>query len=160
MYNTKFSKRAWLCAALFVMSVGHASAQDGAVSEQQGQISKYVNGGIGDTGILYMRSIANQWPVRITFSQLKANEFIANVQLLVTDSNNKTFLQIDGAGPMTYVQLPPGTYYLTATSAGQSQKRSIVVVGKNTQDVYFHWKGEAQNDPFDGKPLGGKQVPS
>lgn len=159
MFKTKLIMLPSLCMVLLLSFFGHAHAQDAAVSEQQGQIAKYVNGGIGDGQTRYMKSIAKNWPMRIMFSQLKADEFISGVNLLITDNRDTTFLQLDSAGPLTYVQLPPGTYRVTASFEGQSQARKVVVGGKNKSDLHFHWKGVVKNDPFDGKPLGGTQIP-
>ena len=159
MWTTNISRQFSLCAALvFALSV-QAYAQDGTVKEEQGQNSTYVNGGAGDDQIRYMQSIAKNWPMRIMFSQLKANEFVAGVNLLITDRRNTTFLQLEDAGPLTYVQLPPGTYSITATHGGQSQTRKLTVGTKNKRDVHFHWRGIVENDPFDGRPLGGTQIP-
>ena len=159
MSKTKLVILPSLCLALLLVFSGHANAQDAAVSEQQGQIAKYVNGGIGDGQTVYMKSIAKNWPMRIMFSQLKADEFISGVNLLITDKRDTTYLQLDSAGPLTYVQLPPGTYSVTASFEGQSQTRKVTLGGKNKSDLHFHWKGVVKKDPFDGKPLGGTQVP-
>jgi hypothetical protein len=106
-----------------------------------------------------MQSVAKNWPLRIMFSQLKANEFIADVNLQITDRKNANMLQLDGAGPLTYVQLPAGTYRVTASHEGQTQVRNVTLGKNKSSDIHFHWKGSAKNDPFDGKPLLGNQVP-
>lgn len=142
-----------------LISSGSIHAQEAVVKEEQGQGARYVNGGAGDEQARYMQSIAKNWPMRIMFSQLKANEFIANVSLQITDTRNATVLQLDGAGPLTYVQLPVGTYRVTASHEGQSQTRNVTIGKSKNSDLHFHWKGSAKNDPFDGQPLGGKQVP-
>lgn len=159
MLKKKFAVLTSVCASLVFLSYGSASAQNFGVQEQQGQMATYVNGGIGEGQTRYMQSIAKNWPMRIMFSQLKANEFVAGVNLQITDRSNATMLQVDSAGPLTYVQLPPGAYRITATHDGQSQTRNVTVGRNNKSDVHFHWKGSAKTDPFDNKPLGGTQVP-
>jgi hypothetical protein len=159
MFKKKFLLLTSACLSLMLLSSGSILAQEGLVKEEQGQGARYVNGGSGDEQERYMKSIAKNWPVRIMFSQLKANEFIANVSLQITDRTSATLLQLDGAGPLTYVQLPTGTYRVTASHEGQSQTRNVTVGKGKNSDRHFHWKGSAKNDPFDGKPLGGKQVP-
>lgn len=162
MFATKFFRLLASCAALFFTLTFQANAQDaqsGIVKEQQGESATYVNGGIGDDQIRYMQSIAKNWPMRIMFSQLKANEFVAGVKLLITDSRNSTYLQLEDAGPLTYVELPAGTYNVTATYGDQTQTRKLTISSKGKRDLHFHWKGMVENDPFDGKPLGGNQVP-
>lgn len=159
MFKTKHAILATAFLTLTMLFSGLVIAQVSVVEEQQGQKAKYVNGGIGDDQTRYMQSIAKNWPLHLMFSQLKANEFIAAVNLLIVDSRDTTFLQLDSAGPLTYVQLPPGTYRITASHQGESQTRKVTINSKNRSDVYFHWKGSAKSDPFDGKPLGGSQVP-
>ena len=159
MFKTKHAILATVFLTLTMLFSGLAIAQVSVVEEQQGQKAKYVNGGIGDDQTRYMQSIAKNWPLHLMFSQLKANEFIAAVNLLIVDSRDTTFLQLDSAGPLTYVQLPPGTYRITASHQGESQTRKVTINSKNRSDVHFHWKGSAKSDPFDGKPLGGSQVP-
>jgi hypothetical protein len=159
MLKSKFIALTSVCASLLFLSYAPANAQNVVVEEQQGQAAKYVNGGIGDGQTLYMQSIAKNWPMRIMFSQLKANEFVAGVNLQITDKSNATMLQLDSAGPLTYVQLPPGAYRVTATHDGQSQTRNVTLGRNSKSDVHFHWKGAVKSDPFDSKPLGGTQVP-
>ncbi len=159
MLTKKMFVLASVCGSLLCASYGSASAQSAVVEEQQGQAAKYVDGGIGDGQTRYMQSIARNWPMRIMFSQLKANEFVAGVNLQITDRSNATMLQLDSAGPLTYVQLPPGAYRVTAVHDGQSQTRNVTIGRSSKTDVHFHWKGSVKADPFDSKPLGGTQVP-
>lgn len=159
MLKTKLVILTSVCLPLLFMTSGPANAQDVVVNEEQGQGAKYVNGGIGEGQTRYMQSIAKNWPMRIMFSQLKANEFISGVNLQITDKSNATMLALDNAGPLTYVQLPPGVYRVNATFDGQSQTRNITLGRANKSDLHFHWKGSVKSDPFDGKPLGGTQVP-
>lgn len=159
MLKNKFVLLTSLCASLMFLSSGPANAQNFGVEEQQGQAAKYVNGGIGDGQTVYMKSIAGNWPMRIMFSQLKANEFVAGVNLQITDKSRATMLQLDSAGPLTYVQLPPGAYRVTAIHDGQTQTRNVTLGRNSKSDVHFHWKGSVKSDPFDSKPLGGTQVP-
>jgi hypothetical protein len=159
MFTSKIYRLLAISAALCISFTPYTQAQDGIVKEQQGDSATYVNGGIGDAQIRYMQSIAKNWPMRIMFSQLKANEFVAGVNLQITDSKNFKFLQLEDAGPLTYVELPAGTYNVTATYMGQPQTRKLTVSKNGKRDLHFHWKGIVESDPFDGKPLGGVQVP-
>lgn len=118
-----------------------------------------MNGGVGDAQAAYMQSVAKNWPVRIMFSQLKANEYVADVKLLITNGRQATMLELDGAGPLTYVELPAGKYKVSAVHEGQTQTRQISIGKGGQSNLHFHWKGTAKMDPYDGKPLGGVQVP-
>jgi opacity protein-like surface antigen len=159
MFKCKLAIATGAVMALLLVASAPARAQDPVVSIEQGQAAKYVNGGVGESQTKYMQSIAKDWSLRMMFSQLKANEFIAGVNLLIIDTRGTTYLQLDNAGPLTYAMLPAGRYRITAQFDGQSQTREVSLGGKNSRDVHFHWKGKVKDDPFDGKPLGGTQVP-
>lgn len=111
----------------------------------------YINGGIGQNETTYMRRIAKEWPLRMTFSQRKDDEFIANVNLKVTDHTGATVLALPGAGPMTYARLQPGKYRVTASFDGKTEVREVALDGKAGTDLYFHWKSM----PAEAKPAAG-----
>jgi len=119
----------------------------------------YVNGGVSKEEESYMRKIAKDWPLRMIFSERKDNEFVADVKLAIADARGAPVLLLDNAGPMTYAMLPPGKYRISATFHGITEARAVTLDGKQGRDVYFHWKGKPAIDPWDGKPMGGKQVP-
>jgi hypothetical protein len=130
--------------ALLMAGATPATAQDQLVVVEPGHVSMYVNGGVGDDEELYMRNIAKDWPLRMTFSERKDNEFITSVSLLVTDAHGAPYLQLNAAGPMTYAMLPAGKYRIVAQFKGQSETRDVTLDGKSGRDVMFHWKAAPQ----------------
>ena len=120
-----------------------ALAQDQLVVVEQERNTTYLNGGVGEAETQYMRGAAKDWPLRLTFSESKDGEFVANVGLLVTDLGGKPYLQLSGAGPMTYARLPAGKYRVTARFKGQSETREVTLDGKAGRDVHFHWNASA-----------------
>lgn len=143
---------------LFATSLA-AQAQTTGVPVRQGAASDYMNGGVDDGQVQAMRSVAADWPLHITFSQLLANEYVSGVSLTILNSLGETVLELNSAGPLTYVRLPEGRYRVTAKFINLTQSRDIRISGNNSRDLHFHWKGKVQLDPFDGSPMGGKQVP-
>lgn len=135
--------------AALAATASHASAQKPA----------YLTGGISEEDEMHMKQIAGQWPLRLIFSERKDNEFVAGVKLKVVDAKDKTVLALDDAGPMTYAKVPGGKYIVTATFHGKTEVRAADVDSKKGGDVYFHWKGKPAIDPWDGKPMGGHEVP-
>ena len=138
-----------LCRALFgaistvaltaaIMVPAHA--QDTLVIVEPMHTSTYLNGGIGSEEEQYMRSIAKDWPLRITFAQSPGGEFVAGVRLLVTGSKGTPLLQLNDAGPMTYVRLPAGKYRIVASYKGKSETRDVTLDGKAGRNVSFEWK--------------------
>lgn len=136
-----------------------AQAQDALILLETARATTYVNGGVGKEEEALMRRIAKDWPLRMTFSERKDNEFVADVNLLVTDQRGAPMLALGNAGPMTYATLPAGKYRITASLHGVTESREVTLDGKQGKDVYFHWKGEPKFDPWDGRPIGGKQAP-
>ena len=103
-------------------------------------ISTYLNGGIGSDEEQYMRGIAKDWPLRMTFAQSPAGEFVAGVRLLITGSKGVPYLQLSDAGPMTYVRVPAGSYRIVASYNGKSETRDVTLDGKTGRNVSFEWK--------------------
>lgn len=135
-----------------------AHAQDGLVLLETVRSATFINGGIGKDEEAYMRRVAKDWPLRMIFSERKDNEFVADVNLLVTDTRGAPVLALPAAGPMTYAMLPAGKYRVTASFHGNAESREVTLDGKQGRDVYFHWKGQPKIDPWDGRPRGGKEA--
>jgi hypothetical protein len=131
-------------ATLMIAWATPAVAQDQLIVVEQERTTTYLNGGVGDDETQYMRKAAKDWPLRLTFSESKDNAFVANVGLLVTDLRGNPYLQLSGAGPMTYARLPAGKYRVTARFKGQSETREVTLDGKTGRDVNFHWMAPAQ----------------
>lgn len=152
-----------LAAVLLVAAAAPAArAQDKSnelILLETARVVTYINGGVSKEEESYMRRIARDWPLRMIFSERKDNEFVADVNLSIVDARGAPVLLLNDAGPMTYVMLPPGKYRISATFHGITESRDVTLDGKQGQDVYFHWKGKPAIDPWDGKPMGGRQVP-
>lgn len=128
-----------LAATLGAIALPARAQHEPVVVEHVGTAT-YINGGIGKDEQHYMRTVAKDWPLRMVFSARKDNEFVAGVQLRITDSRGRPYLQLQDVGPMTYAMLPAGTYRLTASVDGKSETREVVLGGKTPRDVAFHWK--------------------
>lgn len=149
-----------LAAALLLAAAAlPARAQDELVLLEHARSTTYINGGVSKEEEAHMRRIAKDWPLRMIFSERKDNEFVADVNLVVTDHRGAPVLTLADTGPMTYAMLPAGKYRITATFHGIAEARDVTLDGKQGKDVYFHWKGKPKFDPWDGKPIGGTQVP-
>jgi hypothetical protein len=148
-------------AAAIMMSAAAlpAHAQDELILLETARATTFVNGGVSQEEEAYMRKIAKDWPLRMIFSERKDNEFVADVNLTVTDHRGAPVLVLNNGGPMTYAMLPAGKYRISARFRGITESREVTLDGKQGKDVYFHWKGKPKIDPWDGKPIGGKQVP-
>ena len=156
-------RQATLSALAAVMLLGAASlparAQDELILLENARTTTYVNGGVTKDDEAHMRKIAKDWPLRMIFSERKDNEFLAAVNLFITDHRGAPVLVLNNTGPMTYAMLPSGKYRVTATFRGITESHEVTLDSKQGMDMYFHWKGKPKIDPWDGKPIGGKHVP-
>ena len=98
----------------------------------------YLNGGIGQNEQKQMRKDAHNWPLRMTFSDKSNDEFVAGVGVKVFNKAGKAVLRLKDGGPMTFVQVPPGEYRITALYKGEALSR-MVHIGPKGADVNFHW---------------------
>lgn len=132
-------------AAVLAMSTVTAQAQDELVLVEPVQSTMFINGGIGKGDQAYMSKIAKDWPLRMVFSAKTDNEYVADVRLLVTNTRGTPVLQLAGAGPITYAQLPAGHYRIYATHNGKVETRAVTLDGKTGHEVVFHWQGAPQS---------------
>lgn len=162
MTRTLTPTRATLGTLSFALLLGAAAlparAQDDLILLETTRSTTYANGGVGKDEEAQLRRTAKDWPLRMSFSERKDNEFVADVNLLVTDQRGAPVLVLNGAGPLTYAMLPAGKYRVTATWHGVTESREVTLDGKQGRDVNFHWKGRPKIDPWDGRPVGGKQA--
>jgi hypothetical protein len=118
-----------------------ASAQDTVVVETI-TATTYVNGGVGKDEEVALRRIAKEFPLRMTFSERKDGEFLADVPVVIADARGNPVFELPKAGPMLYVMLPNGKYKVSARFKGLTESQEVTLAGKDGKDLYFHWKGK------------------
>ena len=124
---------------------GAAFAQPRAANvPQQGQWG-YLNGGVGQEQADLMRDTSSQFSVRMMFSRHNGthntDEFLADVNLRVTDSAGRTVVELPAQGPIFLRRLPEGSYLVEAEHDGEVKTRRFDVVTGRRQEVAFSWAG-------------------
>ena len=102
----------------------------------------YANGGVGKGEEAAMRRMAKEFPLRMTFSERKDGEFIADVPVVIADARGNPVFELSRAGPMLDVTLPNGQYKVSARFKGLTESQEITLAAKDGKDLYFHWKGK------------------
>ena len=115
-----------------------ASAQDSIVVETI-TATTYLNGGIGKDEEAAMRRVAKEFPLRMTFSERKDGEFLADVPVVICDARGNPVFELSKAGPMLYVMLPKGKYKVSARFKGLTESQEITLDGKDGKELNFHW---------------------
>ena len=124
-------------------SVAPLAAQaQGTATMEKAKATTYLNGGIGKDERAVMTRESTQFPLRMTFSERKDGELIADVPVVVSDAKGNQVFMLPEAGPLLYVMLPDGKYTVRATWNGKTQTREVTIAGKPGHDLYFHWAGE------------------
>ena len=98
------------------------------------------NGGVGKEDEVALHRIAQEFPLRMTFSERKDGEFLADVPVVITDVHGNPVFELPNSGPMLYVMLPNGKYKVSARFKGLTESQEVTLAGKDGKDLYFHWK--------------------
>ncbi|MBL6750245.1 MAG: carboxypeptidase regulatory-like domain-containing protein [Nevskia sp.] len=110
------------------------------VLKQEGAV-RYRSGGVGVDEAKAMRADSAHFPLTLVFvARAGAREhYTAAVDVTVAGPAGAVVLQTRADGPFLLVDLPPGTYRVSAVSAGQSKTRSVQLVAGKHQRLVFAW---------------------
>jgi len=100
----------------------------------------YLSGGIGSSEAQSMKAEAKHYPLSLTFSAGKDNEFLASVPVTIENSAGKKVLDTVSYGPIMLVKLPAGKYTISAEAYGKTYRRVVQVKAKGDTPLYFHWR--------------------
>ena len=155
----RLAGQAALGLALLCAGAPLVQAQDKPVAVQTTGSIQFMNGGVDKAEETFMRKAAKDFNLRVEFSERKDNEFVADASLNITDLGGKPVFVLRNAGPIVNVKLPDGEYRVAASFHGRTETRVVTLRGSAGEDLYFHWQGKVKHDPYDGKPMGGKEIP-
>jgi hypothetical protein len=111
-------------------------ARDGEIIQSQGSDAipalpltvftsrsvKYVTGGVGDEELAQLKSIENDFNMRLLIARTEGN-YIGDATVRILDSSGAEVIAIGDAGPYVYASLMPGTYTVEVTTADGMSKR-------------------------------------
>ncbi|MWL91186.1 hypothetical protein [Cupriavidus sp. SW-Y-13] len=127
--------RSWIqvmILAAFTASVSPAGAQAAtsapkAAPQQIAAGIPYLSGGIGADDVARMRSLAPQFNVHLRFQDRSDGTSLADVKVLLLNARHERILRVVSEGPLLYMRLPPGQYYLAAVYQGIIQEVALIV---------------------------------
>ena len=99
----------------------------------------YVTGGIGDDERAAIEAEKGSYNTHITNASVKG-AFVEDTTIVVKDKTGAELLSVN-AGPLTYIQLPVGSYTIEASHNGEVKSHKVNI-GKKTKVVTpnFAWK--------------------
>lgn len=123
-----------------IESLTAAEVASGALTPQVQQGVHFVSGGIGIEERAWLASHAREFNTHLTFAVVPGGEFVADVQVRISDTSGKHILDATADGPQMLVQLPVGHYQVEATHDGQVITRSFAVTEKRSVQVTIGFK--------------------
>jgi len=107
------------------------------VQRQEQNGIAYLSGGVGEDEAKAIQQTTG-YNLHMTFSVGPKDEYIPDVELLVQNAQGPV-LTLSQAGPLVYVQLPPGKYTVVATRNGEAKRDTTDVAGAGARNLVFHW---------------------
>lgn len=133
-------------AFLAAMSSGAAALTSAApVHLQRGDIDghAYQSGGYGEGEEHAIEQAGKDYALHLTFSVGPHNAYTGPVKLQIEDKAGRSVFALDGAGPLTDVNLPPGEYRVKA-NYGQVERMARVDIKAGAHPVlHLHWNHDA-----------------
>ncbi|WP_051320690.1 MULTISPECIES: hypothetical protein [unclassified Cupriavidus] len=104
---------AWLLGVVPLLYAETLAAHPKPPEIHQSSGVRYVSGGIGREAMQQMQAIADQFNVRLMFQDPSEGTPISGVTLILVNEKGKRLLRLVTDGPLVYLKLPHGRYYLT-----------------------------------------------
>lgn len=134
---------ALICLSMFPVALQAASQEpidsSGVQVQRQDQNGVvYLSGGIGEDEAKAIQQ-ATGYNLHMTFSVGVENKYVPDVDVVIHNAQGQTLLTLTQAGPLVYVQLPPGKYTVTATREGEARRDTTDVASGTARNLVFHW---------------------
>ena len=113
-----------------------ALAQGRIPDMQQAGALRYSCGGIGEDESTLMRAAMKDYPLSLLFAQ-KDGAYLANVAVEV--SSGKDSSRFTANGPVCLIQLPAGSYKITATTKEGSSQTQAAEIGRGPHQLDFRY---------------------
>lgn len=101
----------------------------------------YLSGGIGEDEARAIGQ-AQGYNLHMTFAIGSENKYVPDVDVTVQNASGQTLLTLNEAGPLVYVQLPPGKYSVVATRNGEERRDTAEVGSGAARKLVFHWNSD------------------
>lgn len=98
----------------------------------------YLSGGIGLEEREALRAVAPAYTLLLSFAD-RTGHYLSDVEVVISDAAGNTLLEAVSHGPWFWVQLPPGTYTVVATTAGIARRQVAQVGAARQTQLYFSW---------------------
>lgn len=99
----------------------------------------YMSGGIGLDEREALSARCRDYSLKLIFA-VQGGEFLADVEVRISDSTGKKVLDGVSEGPWFYTNIPSGNYTVSATLTGKPQQQAVSIDKKGQKTLRFYWK--------------------
>ncbi len=100
---------------------------------------RYLQGGIGQDEANALRKTPG-YDLHVELSTGPEGKFQSGANVDIQNAQGQPVLSIQDAGPLLYVQLPPGKYKVTGNAQGETVQQVVTVNGKSPATVNLNWR--------------------
>jgi hypothetical protein len=98
----------------------------------------HVSGGISEEDRERLQQGAAEYNMKLIFA-LKEGNYLAEVNITIKDSHDKTILEAVSEGPWFYTKLPAGKYTVLVQAEGQTHHKVAEVPQQGQTQLVFSW---------------------
>ncbi|MDP9519568.1 carboxypeptidase regulatory-like domain-containing protein [Pseudomonas putida] len=100
---------------------------------------RYLQGGIGQDEANALRRTTG-YDLHVELSTGPQGKFQSGATVGIQNAQGQPVLSVMDAGPLLYVQLPPGKYKVTGSAQGATTQQWVTVNGKAPTTVNLNWR--------------------
>lgn len=100
---------------------------------------RYLQGGIGQDEASALRKTTG-YDLHVELSTGPEGKFQSGATVDIHNAQGQPVLSVTDAGPLLYVQLPPGNYTVTGNAQGETVQQAVTVNGKSPATVNLNWR--------------------
>lgn len=100
---------------------------------------RFLQGGIGQDEANALRKTPG-YDLHVELSTGPEGKFQSGANVDIQSAQGQPVLSVMDAGPLLYVQLPPGRYKVTGNAQGQTVQQMVTVNGKAPATVSLNWR--------------------
>lgn len=97
----------------------------------------YISGGIGDDDPMIARK--SDYNLHLVLAMKGSGEYLADIDISIENSKGEQIVNARSSGPFFYVNLPAGSYRVTASFDGKTLSKTTTIHKSGARDLYFYW---------------------
>jgi hypothetical protein len=102
----------------------------------------YITGGVGASGRAEIEAVQDRYSLKLVFAYTNG-EFLAEVNVVITDIAGNTLVSTDADGPWLLAKLPAGRYQVAATVDGETKTEQVSVPASGLKTINMLWEPPA-----------------